>query len=196
MDLIPLRAGWMTISGSVRDHNEDAIGIYERDEAALYVIADGVGGAEAGELVSAFAIRYVLTQFHNAPDDHWSALFRDALDSINAEVRRFTEDSARQTGREFRAGSTFTGVVIDGWKATVAHVGDSRLYRWRDGVAVVMTEDHSRAPNDDPTAAKHNVLMRGIGKDEYVRPDVFTLDLQPDDRLLLCSDGMSDKIGE
>jgi len=198
-----LRANWLSITGSVRDHNEDAIGIYESSPASFFVLCDGVGGAEAGEFVSEFAVKRMLKTFHEAPKSpatNWSAVMEAALRDVNSEVRRVADEATARSGKPVMMGSTMVAVVIYGWNAFVAHVGDSRLYHWRAGGIVQATEDHSTfstmmipAVNPDGSI-KRNVLMRGIGKGATIEPDLLLLNLQPGDKLLMCSDGMSDKV--
>lgn len=198
-----LRANWLTITGSVRDHNEDAIGIYPGETTSFFVLCDGVGGAEAGEFVSEFAVKRMLKMFHEtpkSPSTNWSEVMQMAMQAINAEVRRVAESATEKSGKPVMMGSTMVAVVIQGWNAFVAHVGDSRLYHWRSGGIVQATEDHSTvstmmmpAVNPDGTV-KRNVLMRGIGKGADLSPDLLLINLEPGDKLLMCSDGMSDKI--
>ncbi|MBW4436965.1 MAG: protein phosphatase 2C domain-containing protein [Pleurocapsa minor GSE-CHR-MK-17-07R] len=198
-----IRATWLSITGSVREHNEDAVGIFQGNKFHAYVLCDGVGGAEAGEFVSEFAIKRMLKAMHETPgtpDTNWSAVMANALQHINAEVRRASEAASVKAGKTIMMGSTMVCVVIQGWNAFVLHVGDSRLYHWRAGGIVQATNDHSTsgtmmmaAVNPDGSV-KRNVLMRGIGKSGDIEPDMLLISLQPGDKLLMCSDGMSDKI--
>lgn len=201
-----VQANWISMTGSVRDHNEDAIGIYQHKNTHCFVLADGVGGAEAGEFVSEFAVKRFLAMFHRhvgKPDTDWHDLMEDAVKLINSEVREFAEQMSMRVGKPVQAGSTLVGVVIDGWDAYLVHVGDSRLYYWRSGVLRQTTADHStfmeniyaRILAGDTTAPiKRNVLLKGIGKEDNIEPDLITLRLQPGDKILMCSDGMSDKV--
>jgi protein phosphatase len=201
-----IQANWTSITGSVRDHNEDAIGIYQHQDAHCFVLADGVGGAEAGEFVSEFAIKSFLAMFHRHvgnPDTNWHAVMEETVKQINSDVRQFAVEMSQKLGKPVQAGSTLVGVVIVGWDAYLIHVGDSRFYYWRAGVLRQTTADHStfmesiyaRILAGDQTAPlKRNVLVKGIGKDDTIEPDLITLRLQPGDKILMCSDGMSDKV--
>ena len=201
-----LLSNWLTMTGSVRDHNEDAIGIYQNDSVHCFVLADGVGGAEAGEFVSEFAVQSFLAMFHrykNEADVNWLPLMEETVKQINADVRIFAEQISQKLGKPVQAGSTLVGLIIRGWTAYIVHVGDSRLYSWRAGALRQITSDHSTfmehiyariAAGDQSAPLKRNVLMKGIGKDDSIEPDLLTLRLGPGDRLLLCSDGMSDKV--
>jgi hypothetical protein len=86
--------------------------------------------------------------------------------------------------------------VIDGWDATVIHIGDSRLYHQQDGVLRQRTEDHSTASANNPNSTKRNVLVKGIGKSDSMIPDIERFRLKPGDRFVMCSDGMSDRVNE
>jgi len=202
-------AGWLTITGSVREHNEDAIGIFQQPPYYLFAVADGVGGAEAGEIISDFAIRYLLYTFSQylRPDTDWESVFRTAINAINDEARRYARHLTEQRQRQVQAGCTLTAVALIGWDAHIVHVGDSRLYLQQDGVLQQATVDHSTFPaaniNPNTTMAggamnttKRNVLIKGIGKSDQIEPDLKRLRLKPGDKLLLCSDGMSDRISE
>src|SRR5690606_38139776 len=194
-----VQANWITMTGSVRDHNEDAIGIYQHKNTHCFVLADGVGGAEAGEFMSEFAVKRFLAMFHRnvgKPDTDWHELMEDTVKQINADVREFAEQMSIRVGKPVQAGSTLVAMIIDGWDAYLVHVGDSRLYYWRAGVLRQTTADHStfmeniyaRIMAGDTTAPiKRNVLLKGIGKDDTIEPDLITLRLQPGDKILMCS---------
>jgi protein phosphatase len=204
-------AGWMTITGSVRPHNEDAIGIFQQPPFHLYVVADGVGGAEAGETISEFAVKHLLYTFEQALGTavDWQRLFKDAAALINTQARAYARYLSDQMGRPVQAGSTLTALVLDGWEVWAAHVGDSRLYHWREGRLTQLSSDHSTFPStaspgqmtagsslNTTMMTKRNVLMRGIGKSDTIEMDMIRLRALPGDRLLLCSDGMSDRVSD
>jgi len=205
-----LRSNWISITGSYRDHNEDAIGISDPAGARMFVLCDGVGGAEAGEAVSQFAIQQMLTMFHqhSKGSAEWLALMNQALVAINTEVRRNSRKLSEERGTTVMMGSTMVCVVLQGWDAFILHVGDSRLYHWRSGQIRQVTNDHSTFMDDiyarvgaapggtlPGVSLKRNVLVKGIGKGDTIEPDLIHFRLSPGDKLLLCSDGMSDKIG-
>jgi serine/threonine protein phosphatase PrpC len=199
-------AGWMTITGSVREHNEDAIGIYQDAPYHLFVVCDGVGGAEAGEIISEFAVKYMLHEFekYRAPNTDWASVFRSAVKAINDEARRYAQFLSEQSGKRVQAGCTLTAIALNGWDAHIVHVGDSRLYLQHEGVTEQITTDHSTFPSEStgpvPMNAgqtmmtKRNVLIKGIGKTDQIEPDLKHLRLTPGDKLLLCTDGMSDRV--
>ncbi len=190
-------AGWATTTGPVRDRNEDAIGVFQHPKGYLFAIADGVGNGQDGDRISAFAVQYLLAVFHKNIELglSWREIFATAFQYINSEVRYFAQTALLPTG------STLTAVVIKDWEAQVAHVGDSRLYRWRNGVLEQCTVDHvKRVAAELPTryayeatspAPLHDVLTRAIGKEDSMQPDFLTLPLKPGDRLLLVTDGIA-----
>jgi protein phosphatase len=190
-------AGFETTTGGARENNEDAIGIYQHPKAYLFAVADGVGGGHEGEQIAAYAIQYLLSAFHKNVEFTlpWTEILKRAYISMNTEVRTFAEKTPRPTG------STLTSVVIQDWMATVAHVGDSRLYHWRNGIMTQLTNDHmNRQPVEWPTQVAataleapplRDVLTRAIGKNDVIEPDIFQLPIQPGDRLVLMSDGVT-----
>ncbi len=195
---IGLDVHWQTSSGLFHDVNEDAIGLGQSDDSALFVVADGVQGGYAGELVSAFAVQYLLLAFKKNVPHHfsWAQVLTRAFEKINEEVRRF---SARSPDY---AGTTLTALIVRGQTAHVAHVGDSRLYLLRQGRFRQLTTDHVvisrriaiRGDKGAESVDKYPRLSRAIGKDDQIKPDVFTFGLQTGDRLLLCTDGATDAL--
>lgn len=195
-----VNASWATSVGPVREVNEDAIGVFQRKGAYLFAIADGVGGGYAGEEVSEFAIKYLLTVFARniRYDLPWNEIYAKAYEHINREVRNFVYRAPTP------AGTTLTSVVIKDWNAHVAHVGDSRLYHQRGMLFEQLTTDHSKKVVIEQntrhlTEAKEplptrEVLVKAIGRNDEIEPDIFTFRLQPGDKLLLCTDGVTNQV--
>ncbi len=195
--VIRVNAGWATSTGAVRENNEDAIGLYQHQRGYLFALADGVGGAQHGDQMSAFAIHYLLAVFNrNIPYDlNWEAVLGKAYQNINAEIRNFVKRSA------FSAGTTMTSVIIKDWEASIAHVGDSRLYHWRNDTLTQITRDHAhreaiventRHANETRTPSPmRDILEKALGKSDTIQPDLINLRLLPGDKLLLCSDGVT-----
>jgi protein phosphatase len=195
-----VNASWATSVGNVRERNEDAIGIYQHPRAYLFAVADGVGSGEASDEVSALAVRYLLAAFHRNVryQMNWSEVLQKAFENINAEVRQFARRSA------FPVGTTLTAVIIQDYTAYVAHVGDSRLYHGHEHFAQQVTIDHvrqmpviqdtRRANEADVPPPNRDVLIKAIGKSDTIQPDIFTIRLQPGDKLLLCTDGIPKEV--
>ena len=191
-----------------RAHNEDAMLLDE--ELGVFVVADGMGGYEGGEVASQVVVETVRRFFaDNAGDAEltwpWgfepgrsfvTNLLTVALRLANREVR------ARRRGRLASMGATAVAAAVDGARVIVAHVGDSRVYRLRGGTLEPLTRDHSlreqlRAlgAQEIPEGISH-VITRAIGMGDEEEPDLRVESLAPGDTLLLCSDGLSDPLDD
>jgi PPM family protein phosphatase len=185
-----------TDTGRQRRDNEDSA--YVR--APLFVVADGMGGAQAGEVASALAVeefRRPLTQ--DSPPE------RRLADRVHEANRRIYETSL--TDHEHRGmGTTLTAVYLDDSDLAVAHVGDSRAYIFRDGELSRLTQDHSlveelvrRGKLTEEQAAEHpqrSIITRALGIEDEVQVDTWTYPMRDGDVVLLCSDGLTSMIGE
>ena len=184
--------------GLVRDNNEDAL--YTNLAIGLVVLADGMGGYNAGEVASQIAIDSIANAFPEKPGvGQESDLLAIAVQQANAEIY-----GATQAAPEFEGmGTTVVATLFcDGVVYTV-YVGDSRLYRYRDGELEQLTSDHSVIqelvdagvfPNieeAEQAGVRGNVLTRALGIDEGVEVGVVKSDSQENDIFLLCSDGLS-----
>ncbi len=203
-----------TDPGLVRDRNEDTI--WGSDELGLYVVADGVGGALAGDTASriaADAIRHAgdalagLVRVADARGDDASrrAVFdrlAAAVDHANDEIFRRSREDENLRGMM----STLVVVLLARSAAYVAHVGDSRIYLIRDGHMDQLTVDHTlaeeliragRVRREELSSFRfRNVLSRALGERATVQVDLLYVDLHNDDEVLLCSDGLSDMVAE
>lgn len=189
-----VNAAWSTTIGQVRRENQDAIGVYQSPGTYLFSVADGVGGGYAGDRMSRYATQYLLKAFQVNWQRNiaWEQLLEQAVIHINAEVRRFLHNLPHD------AGTTLTAVVIDEWKAHIAHVGDSKLYLLRNHRLEPITQDHvdqqlasAGTNNGSQNGIARSILTRAIGKNDVIAPDMHELYLQPGDRLLLCTDGIT-----
>jgi serine/threonine protein phosphatase PrpC len=188
-----------TDAGKVRANNEDALLVGEGRDETLFVVADGIGGFEAGEVASRIAVD-VLKELE--PGDSFEAAIREANRRILAAGR----GDERLSGM----GTTIVALRFGGTRerpvAEIAHVGDSRAYLLRGGALKPVTEDHSLVAelvrSGDLTrdqAAEHpqkNLITRALGADEEVDVDTAVVPVEAGDRFLLCSDGLSDMIPE
>lgn len=186
--------------GKVRLNNQDSGYAGEH----LFVVADGMGGHAGGDVASALAIQsiaHIDRPFEN-PADAAQAL-RDALLEANQELAETVFEHPELAGM----GTTVSGFVRVGDRLAVAHIGDSRIYRWRDGVLTQVTKDHTFVQRlvdsgriTAEEAAVHprrSVLMRVLGDVELTPEiDVEVLDTRPGDRWVLCSDGLSGYVDE
>lgn len=197
--------------GYVRDHNEDAIACEEN--IALAILADGMGGHRGGEMASAITVSTILEflcEKHKSltPGDTdevtgystESMAIHEAITLANKNVHDSSEANAQYRGM----GTTVVVVMFYDNRFTVAHVGDSRLYRLRDGELEQITRDHSLmqelidrgfyTPEQARNSLNKNLVTRAVGIDSHVQIDMQEDIAMVDDIYLLCSDGVSDMI--
>ncbi len=196
-------------TGRVRDHNEDYVGYRQPEEAELhsewgwlYAVADGVGGGQAGEVASKLAVQTLLAAYYRSYEETPVDRLREAYVEANLAVY----DKASAQEGPHRMGTTLVAALIRGRELTVANVGDSRAYLIRDGEIRQITQDHSMvarlvaegviAPEQAESHPKRHVISRSIGARPEVEADFFTETLEPGDRLLLCSDGLTEHVAD
>jgi PPM family protein phosphatase len=199
LPFLELQPFGVTDTGRVRQNNEDALLVGEGEDETLFVVADGIGGFEAGEVASSLAVD-VLKNLQ--PDESFKAAI--------AEANRRIVAAGRGDEKLSGMGTTVVAIRFGGTQrepvAEVAHVGDSRAYLMRGGDMNAITEDHSLVAelvrSGDLTrdqAAEHpqkNLITRALGADEEVDVDTTILTIEAGDRILLCSDGLSDMVSE
>jgi PPM family protein phosphatase len=200
-------------TGRVRPHNEDAV--LAKPELGLVVLADGMGGYNAGEVASSMATTLLGSGLTAAfadrsPDDPagigklWAEVALAREISCTNEV---IHEAAANQPQYFGMGTTVVVALFFDDQVTVAHVGDSRLYRLREGTLEVLTRDHSvlQAQVDDgiitPAQARqskkgNNLLTRALGADPVVEADIVDHVTQTGDVYLLCSDGLTDMLAD
>lgn len=212
-----LCVGYASDVGQLRDHNEDSLvafqGIHLADKTldpfGFFVVTDGMGGHQAGEVASSLAARLVsrdvlekiyLPYIQNAKPQSELApiteILRDAVQEANARVHE------RVPG----GGTTLTCALIFGRRAYIAHVGDSRAYLLTDQDIKQVTQDHSYvgrlielgelSPEEAAVHPQRHVLYRAIGQGDGLDIDTYHQPLPPGSRLLLCSDGLSGQVSE
>jgi serine/threonine protein phosphatase PrpC len=185
--------------GRVREGNEDAF--YVAPEQGLLVVADGLGGHAAGEVAAELAIESICATVENHKERHDPVAL---LDLAFAEADRAVREHARNNPECNGMGATLIVALIRGDELFVAHVGDVRTYRWRDGNLERLTQDHTevgrllRAGKIDEDAARHhprrNLVEQAIGGTRAAEPEHIQMPLAPGDRVLLCSDGLWDEV--
>ena len=145
----------------------------------LMAVADGVGGGPGGEIAAAAAVEELAARFFSAtPDGSVEERLADAIRDANTAVLRAAEASDKP-----QAASTLVAVAVDGARAVIANLGDSRAYLVRAGASRQLTDDHS--------AGVAHGITRFVGDPRGVQPDIFVEELLAGDRLLLCSDGLT-----
>ncbi len=196
--------------GKQRDHNEDCLfafsvttgGEGNSTPLGLFIVADGMGGHQYGEVASSAAVRtmanYLLKRFHTYlinPSEGMDEPLQEMMRAAITEAQRAVTQAAPGSG------TTLTAALVLGQQMTIGHVGDSRAYAIRtDGRVEVLTRDHSLVKRleelgqiSSEEAAAHpqrNVLYRAIGQGEVLEPDIFTTPFPQPGYLLLCSDGL------
>lgn len=182
-------------TGRRRRRNEDAFVC----APPLFAVADGMGGAQAGEVASGLAAA-VLEE--GVGDERGEERVASLIKEANRRVFQRSNEDAATSGM----GTTMTVALVDSSGGTIAfgHVGDSRAYRVRDGRLEQLTDDHSLvgelvrsgklSPEEAETHPQRSVITRALGTEPDVDVDTFTVDARPDDLYLLCSDGLTDMI--
>jgi len=194
--------------GRKRKHNEDSF--LQDDALGLYIVADGMGGHAAGEVASAQAVKSireallegkpVLEAFRGTPTiearEHVAQLMEKAVHKACADIHAIASSDTNKRGM----GTTVVALLCIGKKAVIGHVGDSRVYLFRNGRAHQLTEDHTIIQEQlkrglitreqIATAENKNVITRAVGIQPSVAVDTLVTDLIPGDLYLLCSDGL------
>ena len=186
--------------GLVREKNEDFFAL--RDQLGLAVLADGMGGANAGEVAAQLAVDTVvsfLTRSHDEIDDE---RLSTAVALANAKVL----DASRAKAELFGMGTTLVVLKVSGERGYTANVGDSRIYRYRSGTLEQITKDHSVVQqmldqglitrDEARFAPNRNIVTRAVGAEEDVQTDVVEIDVSAGDVFVLCSDGLSDLVDD
>jgi len=190
--------------GQKRQQNEDYVGFYEpgcsadlESHGRLYVLADGVGGAAAGEIASQYAVKKIIHAYYRNTEGELATRLQQAIEEANAEV--FAQNLNQTDHREMA--TTVVAAIVHGDELIVANVGDSRAYLIRGEAIEQITQDHSLVAemiSDGSITAEQaethpyrNVILRSVGAHESVKVDFFFRRLAPDDVLVLCSDGLT-----
>lgn len=204
-----LAVGARTDMGRVRENNEDKFEFLEPDEPAVlatkgrfYAVADGMGGHQAGQIASELALKTVFRGYYADR----STDVEGSLSRAVAEANRYLLDVARMIPERSGMGTTLTGAVVREDEVYIVQVGDSRCYLLRGGQTEQVTEDHSwvqeqvargaMTREDAEMSPFRNVITRSLGAAPEVEPDLFAIKLEPGDRLLLCSDGLSGMVDD
>jgi PPM family protein phosphatase len=197
--------------GKIRTNNEDAMGSFipnsrhqARSHGYLFVVADGVGGLDLGEIASSTAVSVLVQEFEKAQG---GAMLISLLPRLVQHANAAVHD--RTLAAEFRGKKMATTAVACALRhdqAIISHVGDSRCYLVRKGIAKQITQDHTWvneqrkmgviSASDMATSDSRHVLIRSLGPEMFVSPDTTALTIQAGDVLVLCSDGLHDEMPE
>jgi PPM family protein phosphatase len=187
---------YMTDVGRQRHTNEDAY----YDDPPLFAVADGMGGAQAGEVASGMAIEeFIQERDESAPPER-------QLEQIAKAANRKIFERAQSDSRHAGMGTTLTAAMVTEQAVAVGHVGDSRLYLYRDGQLERMTRDHSLVeefvrqgrltPEQAEKHPQRSVITRALGPESDVEVDQFTIPARAGDVFLICSDGLSGMVSD
>lgn len=201
----------VTHPGMVRTHNEDSIGV--EAQCGLVVLADGMGGYNAGEVASGIAVSVTATEIAQrlrsaspiepnaeSHEELAVALLRENIQKANASIYHASQSQPQYAGM----GTTIVAGLFYDNRVAVGHVGDSRMYRLRGDALTTVTKDHSLLQEqidsgmislEDARFSKNkNLVTRAVGIDENVIPEIHVYDVQIGDIYLLCSDGLNDMV--
>ncbi len=199
-----LRVAYLSDLGRVRDHQEDAVGVFMPDGPAvlarkgqLLMVADGMGGHQAGEVASGLAVAEVSRAYYADPGDDPAASLARAFQAANQAIYCHAQTAHSEQGM----GTTVAAAVIRGRQVQLASIGDSRIYLLRGRTITQVTQDHSwvaeqllagiLTPEQAASHPQRNLIVRALGKHEAAQPDFFSGELGIGDVLLICSDGLT-----
>lgn len=188
------------VIGMRRTNNEDAI--YINEQKNLYLVADGMGGCNAGEVASSTAISAFVEAMENAEIGETLDKMMNAVAECNKKVYQ----KSRENIEFLDMGTTLVAVTIENGKMFVVHVGDSRVYLFRENNLQQITTDHSYVMElvkigsitreEAEVHPKRNIITRAIGIREDVEADTVIEDIKQGDKILLCTDGLSNMVSK
>lgn len=208
--ILPLvRFAAKTDMGQVRENNEDKFDFYEPESPAilaargcLYAVADGIGGAQAGQIASEMMLKNMIAGYYDSPAPDLGAAIHDAIAAANDRIYHLAQMIPERNGM----GTTLVGAIFIEDQVIIAQVGDSRAYLVRGGQAIQVTQDHSwveeqvragvMTRQDAESSPFRNVITRSIGSMPQVQPDLYVEAAQIGDIWVLCSDGLSGYVNE
>lgn len=198
-----------TDPGRVRALNEDALAI--RAEYGFAIVADGMGGYNAGEVASGIATSVLSESLEERLQDpiatrgdvrHLHRMMVDCVQHASASIH----EAARQEPRYQGMGTTLVAALFHAGGVSIAHVGDSRAYRFRNGELTRLTRDHSFlqeqldagliTPEQARNSVDRNIVTRALGVDAEVQVDIHVQDVRAQDIFLLCSDGLNEMLSD
>lgn len=189
--------------GNRRSLNEDSVGIYEDEVIEVYIVADGMGGHNAGEIASKLALdvamKYIKDKKH---EDNLQMVVEKAIEEANKEVYKYSLYNEECSGM----GTTITIAAIKGNELVIGNIGDSRFYIIKEDRLLRITKDHSLVQElvdngsiterEAETHPNKNVITRSVGTKSTVKTDLYTLDLKDIQIGILCTDGLTNEVSE
>jgi serine/threonine protein phosphatase PrpC len=197
--------------GHARENNEDKYDFYEPDEEPLlaargsvYLVCDGMGGHNAGQIASELAAKQFLHAYY-----HLGGTAQEAARQAILQAHHYIAEMASKIPSRYGMGTTLTALILKQDEGILAHVGDSRCYRLREGVFEPLSRDHTLVarlveqgiltPEQAKYHPQRNVIRQAVGvadPSEPLEPDIETFPLQAGDLYLLCSDGLTDMVDD
>jgi protein phosphatase len=192
----------LTDTGMVRDHNEDSFSCLASGKWSLFVVADGMGGHDAGEVASRIAVETVCRETRE-----YMKLEKDPLRLIEQVVQKANSEVRFEgLSRGSNMGTTLSLALVGDNTAYLANVGDSRVYWIENGTITQITQDHSLVAKlveagkltkeEARNHPKSNLLYRTIGTDEHIKVDTFQRELNKGGNLVLCTDGLWGEVSD
>lgn len=198
----------MTDVGLVRSNNEDVF--LSLKEYAFFAIADGMGGHKAGEIAAREAVRFVAASIEElfvSTERNWSIFDLTAFNKLSIEnANSWVHHLGQKTKNCKGMGTTICTLLFHERSLIYGHVGDSRIYRFREGLLEQLTEDHSLTnqmiakgqlqKNSSERLHYKNVLTRALGTQNEVEAEIHIAPVNPHDIYLMCSDGLTDQVSD
>lgn len=201
-----MEVGFKSDKGLQRQNNEDACFILLADK--VYVVADGVGGGNAGEIASRTAVSQIASYIASHPIEgcgdkyEIAAYFQNCMDQVNGHIFEMANKYEANHGMA----TTIVVVYADSGKAYITNVGDSRAYLLRGGKLTQLTEDHTYVntlvkagvltEEEARVDERKNVITRAMGAEADVEPDFYQVDIAAEDIIIMCTDGLYDEVSE
>lgn len=187
--------------GLVRENNEDALLVRE---PYLFAVADGMGGYAAGEIASRSTIKAFAAATHclrHEQEENVGKVMLEAFNKANTHVHKMSLNNSNYNGM----GTTMTALYLPGNSiGYCCHIGDSRMYRFREGKLEQMTQDHTYVASllaegkiseeEAMVHPKRHMLLQAVGVEDEIQADLLQIDVKESDRILLCSDGLTDML--
>ena len=193
-----------TDKGVVRPNNEDSLLTVPpwsdsaiTQKTCLFLVADGMGGQNAGEVASKIAVNFTKEWFEKNKLENLNVeLVEDLINSANEQIWEYSQKHPETVGM----GTTFSMIIIRDKKAIIGHIGDSRIYRLRDEKLTQLTNDHSivgeqvrlgkLTPNQARVHPARSLLSKVLGARQFIKADIFETEINANDEFVLCTDGI------
>lgn len=198
-----MMVGILSDKGNVRENNEDSVGFYKDDIKEVYIVADGMGGHNAGEVASKLAVDVILNYISSLEQCNYTQeLLFSAIDEANKKVYEKSKENPKLNGM----GTTVTACLKYNNKMFVANVGDSSCYIIKKNVISKVTKDHSLVQQlidngsiTEQEALNHpnkNIITRALGINSFVEIDIFKEDIEDIEKVILCTDGLTNVVSD